>query len=190
MSNFIVLYDACVLYPASLRSLLMYLAKTGLFRAKWSSEIHREWMDNLLRNRPDLDLEKLERTRALMDANVDDCLVTGYQDLIQGLDLPDPNDRHVLAAAIRCKADMIVTLNLKDFPAACLAQYNIEVQDPDSFLMIQLGKSLPLVCSAVRDHRRSYKNPPKSVEEYLDTLEAQGLPQTVAILRDLSSLID
>jgi len=95
MSNFIALFDACVLYPAPLRDLLMHLAVTDLFRARWSNEIHEEWIRNLLKNRPSITLEKLERTRSLMNNSAGDCLVEGYESLIPGLTLPDPDDRHV-----------------------------------------------------------------------------------------------
>lgn len=101
MAAFTALYDANVLYPAELRNLLMHLALIGLFRAKWSAEIHEEWMSNLLINRPDLKRVQLERTRMLMDKHAVDALVTGYEDLIPGLQLPDPDDRHVLAAVDR-----------------------------------------------------------------------------------------
>jgi hypothetical protein len=97
------------------------LALTGLFRARWSAAVHEEWISNLLEKRPDLTNEKLERTRMLMDRHAADALVTGYEDLIPGLHLPDPNDRHVVAAAIRGRVDVIVTMNLKDFPAEVIA---------------------------------------------------------------------
>src|SRR5437868_12793912 len=98
----------------------MHLALTGLFHAKWSAAVHEEWIRALLRKRPDLKREKLERTRMLMDQHATDALVTGYEELIEGLHLPDPDDRHVLAAAIRARADVIVSCNLKDFPADVL----------------------------------------------------------------------
>jgi hypothetical protein len=98
---FTAFYDASVLYPAELRNLLMHLALTGLFRAKWSNAVHEEWIAALLRNRPDLTRQKLERMRVLMDKHAADALVSGYETLIEGLHLPDPKDRHVLAAAIR-----------------------------------------------------------------------------------------
>jgi predicted nucleic acid-binding protein len=110
-------YDASVLYPSELRNLLMHLAMTGLFRARWSNAVHEEWIRAPLRKRPDLSRGNLERTRALMDAHATDALVTGYEDLIDGLLLPDPDDRHVLAAAIRGRADVILTSNLRHFPA-------------------------------------------------------------------------
>lgn len=101
VSSFTVVFDACVLYPAPLRDFLMHLALTDLFRAKWTDEIHNEWIRSVLKNRPDLTEERLQRTRTLMDSHVRDCLVCGYESLISSLALPDENDRHVLAAAIR-----------------------------------------------------------------------------------------
>lgn len=112
MANFIVIYDSCVLYPAPLRDLLIRLALTDLYQAKWSADIHKEWITSLLRNRPDLTLERLEKTREKMDLHIRDCIVIAYESLIEGLVLPDPNDRHVLAAAIRAHAQTIVTFNL------------------------------------------------------------------------------
>ena len=109
MATFTALYDACVLYPAPLRDLLMRLALTDLFRARWTDAIHEEWIRNVLANRSDLKREQLERTRDLMNAHVRDCLVTGHENLIEGLNLPGPDDRHVLAAAIRAGAGVIVT---------------------------------------------------------------------------------
>ncbi len=117
MSQFTAVYDACVLYPAPLRSLLMYLAVTDLYRARWSNDIHEEWMRSVVEDHPDITRAQVERIRDLMNAHVRDCLVTGYESLIPSLTLPDPDDRHVLAAAIRCGADAIVTANLKHFPA-------------------------------------------------------------------------
>lgn len=112
---FTAIFDACVLYPYSLRDLLVQLATTDLFRGRWSSHIHDEWIRAVLSERPDLTAARLVRTRELMDMHVMDSVVTGYEGLIDGLELPDPNARHVLAAAIRCHAQVIVTHNLKHF---------------------------------------------------------------------------
>jgi hypothetical protein len=101
----------------------MEMAAMGLFRAKWTDRIHEEWISSLLENRPDLTRNKLERTRDLMNEAVPDCLVDGYEPLTAGVELPDENDRHVLAAAIHCSADALVTFNLKDFPPDRLAPY-------------------------------------------------------------------
>ena len=120
MAAFTVIYDANVLYPAPLRSVLMFLAQTDLFRARWTLDIHEEWIRNLLLKRPDLSREKLEGLRDMMIDTIPDSLVTGYEPAIAGLNLPDPNDRHVLAAALRANAEIIVTANLKDFPPESL----------------------------------------------------------------------
>ena len=130
----IVLYDACVLYPAPLRDLLMQLALADLFQARWTDEIHDEWTRNVLADRPDITPASLARCRRLMDEHVPDCLVTGYEPLIPTLTLPDPDDRHVLAAAIHGGAELIVTFNLGDFPASVLEPYDIEAVHPDEFI--------------------------------------------------------
>lgn len=110
--RFVVVYDACVLYPAALRDFLIRLATTRLFAARWSEQIHEEWMRNVQAKRPDLTGAQLKRTRDLMDDAVPDCLVSGHERLISSLELPDPDDRHVLAAAIVAHAQMIVSFNL------------------------------------------------------------------------------
>lgn len=189
MATFTALYDACVLYPAPLRDLLMQLALTDLFRARWTDQIHDEWIRNLLANRPDLTAEQLERTRTLMNAHVRDCLVTGYEPLIEGLALPDPDDRHVLAAAIRTRASVIVTFNLDDFPANVLEPLGVESQHPDEFITHLIDLNPAAVCAAAKRQRASLKNPPHTVEEFLTTLEKQRLPETVAHLREFSELI-
>lgn len=185
MANFSVVYDACVLYPAPLRDFLMELALTDLFKARWTDAIHDEWIRNVLKNRPDLTLEQLTRTRTNMNDNIRDCLVTGYEDLIPALKLPDPNDRHVLAAAIRCNADVIVTFNLDDFPSQALQQYDVEAQHPDEFILQLLDLNPAIICTAAEIQRMRLKNPPKKPDEHLDTLLKQGLRQSVSALREL-----
>lgn len=186
---FIALYDACVLYPAPLRDLLMQLALTDLFRAKWTDTIHDEWMRNVLAQRPDLTREQLERTRNLMNAHVRDALVEGYEPLIATLNLPDPDDRHVLAAAIRARCDVIVTFNLADFPAEALKAHGLEAQHPDEFIAHLIDLAPETVTLAARTCRARLQNPPKTAEEYLDILAGQRLPQVVSFLRRMDGLI-
>jgi predicted nucleic acid-binding protein len=162
----------------------MYLAVTDVVRARWTDAIHEEWMRNVEKAFPDITRLKVERIRDLMNAHVRDCLVTGYEDLIPTLTLPDPNDRHVLAAAIRAEADVIVTANLRDFPAEALAPQGIEAQHPDTFVARLLDIAPEAVCTAVKQQRDSLRNPPHSAEQMLSTLERQGLTQTVAKLRE------
>lgn len=185
---FVAFYDACVLYPAPLRDLLIRLARTNSFRARWSDEVNDEWIRNVIKERPELE-EKLKRTRELMNSAVDDCLVTGYQGLVQGLELPDPNDKHVLAAAISGRADVIVTKNLKDFPEDKLSPYGIEAQHPDVFIRHVLDLDEAVALAAVRSGRLALKDPPRTVEEHLDTLSRQELPETVTFLRRWADLI-
>jgi hypothetical protein len=151
--------------------------------------IHDEWIRNVLKHRPDLEARQLDRTRQLMDANVLDCLVTGYESLIPSLSLPDEDDRHVAAAAIRRGADSIVTFNLKDFPKSALEPYGIEALHPDEFVLSQMGFAPNLVCAAAKRQRAKLRNPPKSVDEYLDCLTQQGLVLTSNELRKYRDLI-
>ncbi len=184
MATFGAFFDANVLYPSGLRNFLMHLAMTGIFRAHWSAQVHEEWIGNLLKNRPDLTRAKLERTRHLMDNALPDALVTGYEQLIDSIELPDRNDRHVLAAAIRCGASVIVTDNLRDFPKQALAEFSIEAQHPDDFVLAALEAFPELVVEAARNHRASLKNPPKTPDEYLAELDAQGLENSAIALRE------
>ena len=183
-SGFAVVYDANVLYPAPLRDLLMHLALAGLYRARWTDRIHDEWICNLLANRPELSRDRLERTRRLMNTNVRDALVTGYEPLIDGLDLPDADDRHVLAAALQAGAEVIVTANLKDFPPSILDPLGVAAWHPNHFVCDLLDRSPASVVRAVRDQRRSLRNPPASALELLDTLASQQLPRASARLRE------
>lgn len=188
MSQFTVVYDACVMYPAPLRDTLMRLAMTDLFKAQWTDHIHEEWINALL-SQGKHDRAKLERAKNLMDSHVRDAKVSGYESIIEGLTLPDPDDRHVLAAAIRCGADAIVTFNLKDFPAEALSPYAIEVIHPDDFIDYQLDMAPSICCKAFRDQRLSLKNPAVNVERFLAILQKQQLPKTVSKLRDFLDLI-
>ncbi len=146
-----MLYDACVLYPAPLRDLLVRLANTGIVRARWSELILDECFRNILENRPDLKPESLKRTRELMTEAVPDCLVKGFDALVEGLDLPDPDDRHVLADAICAGAQSIVTFNLKDFPEEKLAPYNVEAKHPDEFVLDAIDLAPGLVTTVVSE---------------------------------------
>lgn len=188
-SSFTALYDANVLYPAPLRDLLMNLALTGVYRARWSARIHDEWKRNLLINRPDLDRTQLDRTSSLMDEAVPDALVSDYEPLMGGLDLPDEDDRHVLAAAIKCNASVIVTFNLKDFPDATLGSFDIEALHPDDFIADLWDLDKAAVLEAAQRQRQSLKNPALSAQAYLDKLLQQKLPESVKLLSEFRFLL-
>lgn len=178
---FTALYDADVLHPPGLRDLLVRLGQTGLFRARWSEQILDEMVRSILERRTDLDAERLARTRALMCEAVADCLVTGYEPLIDGLQLPDPDDRHVLAAAIRCSAQVIVTSNLADFPAGALEPFNIEAQGPDQFVLDVVNLAPARVAAVIQQQSAALRKPPRTVDELLEDLSG-SLPRAVAAL--------
>ena len=187
--RYTALFDANVLYPAPLRDILLQLAVTDIFHGRWTADIHREWIDALLRNEPQRDRARLERTRDLMDTATRDALITGYAPLMPCLDLPDPDDRHVLAAAIMGRCDVIVTKNLKDFPQETLATFGIEAQHSDTFLHNHLDLYPGIFCSAVRKLRARLKNPPYTVDEYLEMLTVQGLVATTSDLEQFAELL-
>lgn len=183
MASFTVLYDACLLYPASIRDLLIELTRTGLFRAKWTDRIHTEWIDALVRARPELDRARLERAAGLMNAAVSDCLVTGFESLEAGLTLlPDPDDRRVLAAAIHAGAQEIVTFNLRDFPDEALRLYGVRAIHPDEFAEHLLDLNSEVICEAIRRIRRRLANPPYTAEEMIANYERCGLAVSASML--------
>ncbi len=188
-SPYPVVLDACVLYPARLRDLLMHLGLAGLYQPKWSAVIHDEWRRNLLLQRSDINPEALARTTDLMNLALPDANVTGFETLIEGISLPDPDDRHVLAAAIRSNADVIVTLNLKDFPSGVLAGFGIEALHPDDFISDLFDLNHSVALNAVRLQRNALKKPPMTTEEFLEMLLKQGLPMTVKALRNYQFMI-
>ncbi|KPM51465.1 PIN domain-containing protein [Frankia sp. CcI49] len=182
---FTVVYDANVLYPNTLRDLLIRIAQSGLVQAKWTEEILDEMLAAIRRNRPEVSAEKCDRLRSLMNASVRDVLVSGYEPLIDGLKLPDPDDRHVLAAAIKAGAQVIVTRNLKDFPAADLELWAVEAQSPDAFVLDQLSIRGQAVVAAIQQIADSRTKPPESVDDVLRQLERSGLVESIAALRAL-----
>jgi len=125
------LLDACVLYPAALRDLWMHLAVRWVFQPKWTPRIQEEWIRNVLKNRPDLKAEQLARTRASMEEWGRDWEVPDYEAWLPGLTLPDPDDCHVLAAALAGGVPLIVTFNLVHFPEATLAPHGVRAGRPD-----------------------------------------------------------
>lgn len=186
---FVVVYDACVLYPAPLRDILIETAASGLVSAKWTKEIEAEWIRNLLKNRPDLSDTLLQRTADLMVEAVPDSLVTHYTALIEGLQLPDDDDRHALAAAIRANAQVIVTFNLKDFPSETLDEFGIEAVHPDTFLINQLDLSIGAVVSSIKKIRARLKNPEVSPNDYIERLASIGLPGFADRIKEYRELI-
>jgi len=178
--------DACVLYPAPVRDLLLQLARDGAYRARWTDNIHDEWIRNVLRNRPDLTAAQLAHTRRQMDTHIPNVLVRGHAQWVNSVQLPDPDDRHVVAAAIAAGATLIVTFNLRNFPAPALAPFEIDAIHPDTFIVQLLDEQPALLHSALAIQRRLVK-PPVKFEAYLARLDELGLPRSAEILRRLAT---
>ena len=179
----VALLDANVLYAAPVRDIFLQLTVNGLFQARWTEDIHREWISALLRERPGFDRARLERTRMLMNRATPDCLIVGYEALASTLRLPDPNDRHVLAAAIVGGCDMIVTANLADFPGKIVARHGIVTSSPDDFLVRRLVSASAEFCEAAKTIRRRLKSPSLTVDRYLANPGRSGSVETASALR-------
>ncbi len=181
----IAVYDACVLYPAPLRDLLIRLAAAGVVRAYWTEDILDECFEAILKRRPDLDEESLKRTRLLLNEALPGSSVTGHEKLISSLTLPDPKDRHVLAAAIQCRANAIVTMNLRDFPREALHRFSVLPVHPDQFIVQAIQVSPVTVGSIINQQAAALSRPPMSVNALLNKLEACGLHHSMTKCRKL-----
>ena len=167
--------DANVLFPAATRSVLLELARNKTYRLLWSDRVHDEWMRNLAARFPQIPPAKIARMRALMEGYVNDATVSGYEPLIATLSLPDPDDRHVLAAAVHGGASIIVTSNLRDFPDAALAIHGIAAMTPDSFALHLLTLDRDGVLEALEGDRADMRNPALTADAFLDALANSGM---------------
>lgn len=179
----VAIYDANVLYGNLIRDLLIRVARSHLVQAKWTDQILDETFQNLRANRPDIPVERLDHLRKLILASVKDCLVDNFEPLIGGVSLPDADDRHVLAAAIKAGARVIVTWNTSDFPDDTLRIWDLQAQTPDDFLVDLIGIDDRRVWTCVQQIADSHRNPPETVADILDGLERVGLVRTAATLR-------
>ncbi len=175
MAGVTLLLDASVLYSMVVSDLLLEAARAEMFRVRWTEQIHDEWERHLIKNRPDLDQGAVRTRRNAMNAAIADAAITGYEAYIDGLALPDFDDRYVLAAAIVGDADVIVTFNTKDFPSEALEPHGLEAQHPDTFLVHQRGLNELRFVACARSCRSRLKNPEVSIESYLGNLRKAGL---------------
>ena len=189
-ARYTALLDACVLYPLAITDALLSLATAGFFAAKWTTRIEDEWIRSLEKQRPDL-IGKLEVRRDSMRDAIPDWEVSeeAWSSLVKEIKLPDPDDVHVLAAAIAGHADCIVTSNLKDFPSAVLLRYGIEAVDPDTFVINQWDLDPVTAIAAFKRMRARREKPQSSPHEFADALELGGLPGTANRLRLAAELI-
>ncbi|MEU8897086.1 PIN domain-containing protein [Nocardia sp. NPDC048505] len=179
----VALYDANVLYGNTLRDMMIRLAQSDLVEARWTDMILDEALGSVARKYPDIPQAKLDRVRRLTVDAVPKCLVKGFEPLIEKLELPDPDDRHVLAAAITAGAKTIVTFNLADFPADSLSEWSVTAKSPDSFLVDLIDRDDQIVWACVLQIAASHRNPPETTGDVLNNLERAGLFESVALLR-------
>lgn len=189
ISTFTVFIDANVFFGARLRSLVLFMAQSKMFRARWTERVHDEWMRNVAEKRT-IDMSQLEKIRACMDRSVLNCLVTGYEPLEQSFHLPDPDDRHILAAAVKSGADLILTFNAKDFPKDLVEPLGIEICDPDEFLLDLFNISEDLFIEHVKADFHHYKAPPLTFDAYIEALRKADVPKTAALIERLRVLIE
>lgn len=181
-NRFVVILDANVLYPFGVRDALLTFAEADLYRARWSAQILDEMETAIVRRRPDR-TDNIAHTRREMTKAFPEAEVTGHETLIDSLDLPDENDRHVLAAAIRASAQLIVTENIKDFPSEALSPYDVETVDADTFLAGTFELYSPDALSALRKMRLNYEAPPMDRSEFIVYLQRNGLGKLAALAR-------
>lgn len=182
-AGYTAVLDANVLYPAMLRDILLTLASSELYVARWTKHIEDEWTRHLKEDHPGSDAA-VDRVAQKMREAIPDCLIEGYEPFIDSLELPDPDDRHVLAAGVVGHADVIVSSNTKDFPKEVLASYGLELHSPDEFVVNQLGLYPLRALDALKRMRQRWERPEMTAEEMVALMEKRGLAMTAAHLRD------
>lgn len=178
----VAVLDANVLYSARLRDLFVRLAIAAHYQARWTERILDECFKSLFADRPELPGEHLMRTRHLLSIALPDAIVENYDHHIDQFHLPDPDDRHVLAAAVATAADIVVTANLSDFPLAALPN-GLTALSPDDFVMRLIHADLDGVATVIEQQSAALHNPAMTIPELLNGLEFAGLRNSVAALR-------
>lgn len=188
-NRFTALLDACVLASPLKRNILLSLAEAEFFRPRWSARILDETeraIERLLAEKGAMGVaEKATRARAAMERAFEDAMVTGFEHLEESFtSLPDPDDRHVVAAAMKTRASIIVTDNVKDFPTAVLSPLDLEAKDADAFIADTIDLRVAQAVPAIRRMRERFRKPEKPAELLLLDLEKIGLTLTADALRD------
>lgn len=179
-SRFICVLDTCVIFPVEVRDVLLWFAHHQLYVPKWTSDIHREWMNVMERK----GINKAEAQKRCMRMNeaFPFALVSNYESLIEKLDLPDKDDRHVLAAAIKVNASQIVTNNLKDFPKEYLASFGLVAKSADDFLADIIDLDHETSVKAFHELVMHRRNPEMDEFQVLDAMRKNGLTDTANYL--------
>ena len=180
----VAVLDACVLYSIAVTDALISLGSRGLFRAKRTTRIESEWIRAIENRRPDL-VGRLSTRRdamqaAIVDWEVDDMAVEAIS---LDAELPDPDDAHVLAAAIGAQADVIVSFNVTDFPERVIDTYGLEVAHPDRFIVNLRESDTPLWIDTFASMKQRLRKPVLSSHEFAEAFERAGLPNTADALR-------
>ncbi len=181
--RFTCVLDTNVFYPLWIRDLLLWFAYHDLYTPKWSKHIFDEWLEVMIRKGIPEE-EALKRTEKV-NAAFPDALVENYEPLIATLKLPDNKDKHVLAAAIKTNANLIVTNNLKDFPEAYLSSFGLSAKCADDFFTDIIDLNHEKSIKAFRDLVLAKKNPPYDELEVLDIFRNNGLKDTADYLHAL-----
>ena len=176
MARYAVVLDACVLVPVTLADTLLRIAERDLYRPLWSARIVAEAIDAIVDIHPDIPPEQVQRRFAAMDAAFEDARIDGWEHLEATVTLPDPNDRHVVAAAVRGRADAIVTANVGDYPPDVLGPLNIEIIHPDDFLLDQLDLAPRIVLDVLREQADHTRQPALTPIDLISRLARAGVP--------------
>lgn len=189
MTGFRVVLDACVLVPIIKADLLLTFAEHHAYSPHWSERILQETVAAIpIVTEGRVTPERAGKRVGLMNAAFEDALIEGWEPLEAGIQgLPDPDDRHVVAAAVRGSAAAIVTDNLKHFPAEVLAPLGLHARSSDQFLLdlMSLNEARAVACVAQTADKRH--NPAVSTEEYLGALARAGAPK---FAREVAPLFD
>ena len=188
MPRYAAVLDACVLVPIALADTLLRVAEKGMYRPLWSDRILAEAQAATEEIHPGMDAGK---RFAQMREAFDDALVTGWEELEPGIRLPDLDDRHVVAAAVRGGAQGVITANAKDFPATALEPFGLEAVHPDDFLLDQLDLSPPTILQVIRDQAARTRRPPLTPRDLPTLLGRAGVPGFAdEILRLMANPLD
>jgi hypothetical protein len=178
--------DACVLVPNALCDSLLRFAEAGFYRPLWSDRVLDEVFYAVCRIHPDIDPPRIRRRLDAMATAFTDANVTGWEAVAAGLDLPDPDDRHVLAAAIAGGGQSLVTFNLKDFPVEPLTAAGVEARHPDEFLLDQLDLFPSLALEVLTRQADDMHRPPSDLAGLLNRLERCGVPDFADAVRRIA----
>ncbi|MGM0581797.1 MAG: PIN domain-containing protein [Bacteroidota bacterium] len=181
--RFTCVLDTNVIFPIDIRDLLFWFASYDLFTPKWSKHIFDEWYDVMKRK----GIPKKEIEKRIKKANLafPDALVRNYESLIESIKLPDEKDRHVMAAAIKTNANIIVTNNLKDFPSEYLAKFGLNTKSADDFITDTIDLNPELAVEAFRALVMNRTNPNLDEFEILDRFRNNGLKDSANFIHSL-----